>query len=82
MFTNRYMVIPEPGCEVIYERYSDKQNNNLIIQEEVIMEDDGFTKLSYSNIDELLYIGYSSYNGHNEITISEFELLKDEGIML
>ena len=81
IFTNKYMVIPEEG-EVIYERYSDSQNNNLIIQEEVIMEEDGFTKLSYSNIDELLYIGYSSYSGHNELTISEYELLKDEGIML
>ena len=82
IFTNKYIVIPEPGCEVIYERYSDKQNENLIIQEELLMEEDGFTKLAYSNIDELLYIGYSAYDGRNEITISEFELLKDEGIML
>lgn len=82
IFTNKYMVIPEDDCEVIYERYSDNQNGNLLVQEEVIMEEDGFTKLSYSNIDELLYIGYSAYSGHNEITISEFELLKDEGIML
>ena len=81
IFTNKYMVIPEEG-KVIYERYSDNQNENLIIQEEVIMEEDGFTKLSYSNIDELLYIGYSSYSGKNEIMISDFELLKDEGIML
>lgn len=82
VFTNKFMVIPEEGCTVLYERYSDKQNENLIVQEEVIMESDGFTKLSHSNIDELLYIGYSSYNGVNETLISEFRLLKEEGIIL
>ena len=50
IFTNKYMVIPEEGCEVLYERYSDNQNANLIVQEELIMESDGFTKLKYSNI--------------------------------
>ena len=81
IFTNRYMVIPEDG-EVLYERYSDAQNPNLVVQEEVIMEEDGFTKLAYSNIDELLYIGFSPYSGTNEEAIRDFELLKDEGIML
>ena len=46
------------------------------------MESDGFTKLNYSNIDDLLYIGYSTYSGNNEILISEFKLLKEEGIIL
>ena len=82
VFTNRYMVIPEDDCEVLYERYSDNQNQELIVQEEVIMESDGFTKLNYSNIDELLYIGYSTYNGKNELLIDEYKLLKDEGIIL
>lgn len=82
IFTNRYMVIPEDDCEVLYERYSDNQNQELIVQEEVIMESDGFTKLNYSNIDELLYIGYSTYNGKNELLISEYKLLKNEGIIL
>lgn len=81
IFTNRYMVIPEEG-QVLYERYSDNQNANLIVQEEVIMEEDGFTKLAYSNIDELLYIGFSPYSGSNEIQINDYMLLKDEGIML
>lgn len=81
IFTNRYMIIPEEGT-VLYERYSDNQNANLIIKEEVIMEEDGFTKLAYSNIDELLYIGFSPYSGVNEIQINDYMLLKDEGIML
>lgn len=81
IFTNRYMIIPEEGT-VLYERYSDNQNANLIIQEEVIMEEDGFTKLAYSNIDELLYIGFSPYSGVNEIQLNDYMLLKDEGIML
>lgn len=81
IFTNRYMVIPEDG-KVLYERYSDNQNTNLIIQEELIMEEDGFTKLAYSNIDELLYIGFSPYSGINEEVISDYMLLKDEGIIL
>ena len=80
--TSKYMIIPEEGCEVLYERYSDNQNEELIIQEEVLMEDDGFTKLNYSNIDELLYIGYSSYSGINDLLIDDYKLLKDEGIML
>lgn len=82
IFTNKFMVIPEEDCEVLYERYSDNQNPELIVQEEVIMESDGFTKLNYSNIDDLLYIGYSTYSGNNEISISEFKLLKEEGIIL
>ena len=81
VFTNRYMIIPEEG-QVLYERYSETQNPSLIVQEEVIMEEDGFTKLGYSNIDELLYVGFSPYNGSNEILVPDFELLKDEGIML
>lgn len=82
IFTNKFMVIPEDDCEVLYERYSDNQNPELIVQEEVIMESDGFTKLNYSNVDDLLYIGYSTYDGKNEILISEFKLLKEEGIIL
>ncbi|MGL4877939.1 MAG: hypothetical protein ACRC4Q_07810 [Paraclostridium dentum] len=82
IFTNRYMVIPENNCEVLYERYSQTQNESLLIKEELIMEEDGFTKLAYSNIDELLYIGFSPYSGSNEIQIPDYMLLKDEGIML
>ena len=81
IFTNRYMIVPEEG-EVLYEKYSDNQNANLLIQEELIMEEDGFTKLAYSNIDELLYIGFTPYSGSNEEQISDYMLLKDEGIML
>lgn len=81
VFTNRYMIIPESGT-VLYERYSDNQNQNLIVQEEIIMEEDGFTKLAYSNIDEMLYTGFSPYSGSNELLVKDFELLKDEGIIL
>ena len=82
--TSKYMVIPEEGCEVLYERYSDKQNDELLVQEEIFIEEDGFTKLNYSNIDELLYIGYSSYTDKNELLINDndYQLLKDEGIIL
>lgn len=81
VFTNRYMIIPESGT-VLYERYSDNQNQSLIVQEEIIMEEDGFTKLAYSNIDEMLYTGFSPYSGSNELLVKDFELLKDEGIIL
>lgn len=81
IFTNRYMIIPPANCEVLYDRYSDSQNSNLIIQEEVIMEEDGFTKLMYSNIDTLLYVGFSPYSGSNVIEFNDFNLLKDEGII-
>lgn len=81
VFTNRYMIIPESGT-VLYERYSDNQNQSLIVQEEIIMEEDGFTKLAYSNIDEILYAGFSPYTGSNELLVKDFEILKDEGIIL
>lgn len=81
VFTNRYMIIPESGT-VLYERYSDNQNQSLIVQEEIIMEEDGFTKLAYSNIDEILYTGFSPYSGSNKLLVKDFELLKDEGIIL
>ena len=81
VFTNRYMIIPESGT-VLYERYSDNQNQSLVVKEEIIMEEDGFTKLAYSNIDEMLYTGFSPYSGSNELLVKDFELLKDEGIIL
>lgn len=81
IFTNRYMVIAPDNCEVLYERYSQSQNSNLIVQEEVIMEEDGFTKLMYSNIDTLLYIGFSPYAGQNSIEFNDYNLIKDEGII-
>lgn len=81
IFTNRYMVIPPDNCEVLYERYSDTSNANLLIQEEIIIEEDGFTKLMYSNIDTLLYVGFSPYSGSNVLEFDDFYLLKDEGII-
>ena len=71
VFTNRYMIIPESGT-VLYERYSDNQNQSLIVQEEIIMEEDGFTKLAYSNIDEMLYTGFSPYSDSNGIISKRF----------
>lgn len=82
IFTNRYMVIPPDNCEVLYERYSDKQNSNLIVQEEIIVEEDGFTKLMYSNVDELLYAGFSPFAGKNVINITDYQILKEEGIII
>ena len=81
IFINKYMIIPPQDCEVLYERYSDTENSNLIIQEEVIMEEDGFTKLMYSNVDTLLYVGFSPYSGENIIEFNDYNLLKDEGII-
>lgn len=81
IFTNKYMVIPPDNCEILYERYSETQNSNLIVQEEVIMEEDGFTKLMYSNIDTLLYIGFSPYSGQNTIEFNDYYLLNKEGII-
>lgn len=82
IITSKYMIIPEDNNEILFERYSDNSNPNLIIYEEVIMEEDGFTKLNYSNIDELLYIGLEPYTDKNEIKIQDYQLIKDEGIML
>lgn len=82
IFTNRYMIIPPANCEVLYERYSDSQNPNLIVQEEMIMEEDGFTKLMYSNIDEILYTGFSPFAGQNVIDVKDYQILKDEGIIV
>ena len=76
------MIIPPANCEVLYERYSDSQNPNLIVQEEMIMEEDGFTKLMYSNIDEILYTGFSPFAGQNVIDVKDYQILKDEGIIV
>ena len=81
IFTSKYMVIPPDNCEVLYEKYSDNNNTNLIVQEEIIIEEDGFTKLMYSNIDTLLYLGSSPYAGHNTIEFNDYNLLNEEGII-
>lgn len=81
IFTSKYMVIPPEDCEVLYERYSETNNSNLIVQEEIIIEEDGFTKLMYSNIDTILYVGFSPYAGQNTIEVKDYHLLENEGII-
>jgi hypothetical protein len=54
--------------------------------EKITPEDDGFNKLKYSNLDELIYIGTTPWSGdlgqNLGLPESSFEILMEEGILV
>lgn len=83
VYTDRCIVIPPEGMEVEYKTYDGSQElSELIKSEEILIEEDGFNKLEYSNIDDILYIGTEPYSGNNTILYDDYKLLKDEGIIV
>lgn len=81
--TNKHIIIPPEGVTVEYKTYDGTDKlSTLIKSEEFIIEEDGFNKLDYSNIDTILYMGTQPYNNNNTIIFPEHQLLKDEGIIV
>lgn len=81
---SKFILTPPENSEVIYKTFSgiSEIDAELIKYEEFIIESDGFNKLEYSNINRILYIGFSPYEGENGIFIKDYNILKKEGIIV
>jgi len=84
----RYIIEVPEGMQVQYAR---KQPFDTLItapefycSEAIIKESDGFNKLKYSNIDEIIYIGTTPYDAEVAASISNdnYTLLNREGIIV
>lgn len=83
IYTDRCIIIPPEGMEVQYRTHDGSEEvSDLIKTEEIIIEEDGFNKLEYSNVTEILYMGTEPYSGQNSVVYKDFTLLKDEGIII
>lgn len=87
----KYIIDTPEGMSI---HYAKKASYDTIVtapdfycSEEIVKESDGFNKLKYSNIDEIVYVGTTPYdmdNTTNNIQISNdnYTVLKKEGIVV
>lgn len=86
----KYMIKAPEGMEI---EYKTKPFVDTIVNapefygvEKLIREEDGFNKLQYSNIDEIIYVGTSPWNpsgiGNAHISSSQYSVMHDEGIIV
>lgn len=83
IYTEQYIIVPPNGMTVKYKQYDGTSaTENLIKTEILTIDDKGFKKLNFSNIDKVLYIGTSPYTIDSESNIVNYNLLLDEGIII
>lgn len=81
---DKYTILENPNYDVIYSY--DINNPSYTKAEFITAESDGFNKLSYANIAEIIYLGdppdmYGNYPD-NFITQNRYEIDKDKGIII
>ena len=80
--TEQYIVVPADGMTVRYKTYDGTSNTkDLLKTESIIIDETMFKKLTYSNIDEILYIGIEADDADKKDEMN-YTLLKDEGIIV
>lgn len=81
---SKYILTPPADATIEYKTYSgiDANDYDLIKYEEMIIENDGFNKLEYSNINRILHLSFSPYENENIISIKDYTILKREGIIV
>lgn len=81
---SKFILTPPAEATIEYKTYSGIEANDkdLIKYEEVIIESDGFNKLEFSNISKILHLSFTPYEGENKITVTDYSLLKKEGIII
>lgn len=85
LLTAEYIVIPPENTSVVYKQYDpldEAGSKGLIKYQEIIIQSDGFNKLQYSNIDMILHLSEQEFTGEDRIDITDYTLLKDEGIIV
>jgi hypothetical protein len=82
--TEKFMVKTDNEHITIKYEYYDgtKKKEHLIKYEEIVVGSSGFNKLAYSNIDTIYHISTSAFETSYIHDIIEYELLKDEGIIV
>ena len=71
------------NISIKYDYYDGTEKKAYLLKhEEVIVEADGFNKLTYSNIDTIYHISTSPFEGQYVDEITEYNILKDEGIII
>jgi hypothetical protein len=85
----QYMIELPDNMEIVYKRFNSinpESDPEFYTSETFFAEDDGFNKLKYSNIDELIYIGTTPWNSDPSalapIPTDDFELLDKEGVIV
>jgi hypothetical protein len=69
--------------EIKYEYYDGTPARaNFVKYQTITVKSDGFNKLLFSNIDTIFHISTEAYSGEFKTTISDYNLLKDEGIII
>lgn len=81
---SKYILTPPNEATIEYKTFSGIESNDsdLIKYEEIIIESDGFNKLEFSNINRILHLSFTPYEGENKITIVDCTVLKKEGIIV
>lgn len=81
---SKYILTPPSEATIEYKTFSGIESNDadLIKYEEIIIESDGFNKLEYSNINRILHLSFTPYEGENNITVTDCTVLKKEGIIV
>lgn len=81
---SKYIITPPKEATIEYKTFSgiEEMDADLIKYEEIVIESDGFNKLEYSNINRILHLSFSPYEGENKITISDYSILNNEGILI
>lgn len=83
IYTEQYIVVPPDGMTVEYATYDGTTSTEKLIKTEVInVIDSAFKKLTYSNIDKVLYIGTAPPDDKHPSDFNDYDLLKEEGILL
>lgn len=82
--TNRCVIDCTDDMQIIYKTYDGTSDTeDLLIKEAVKIQNDGFKKLEYSNIDKILYIGSDMAGNANTVDqFTDYNILNDEGIII
>ena len=82
--TEKYIIdTHNDNITIKYDYYDGTvKKSHLLKYEEVIVEQDGFNKLNYSNIDTIYHISKEPYKNEYLEDITEYKVLKDQGIII
>ena len=79
----QYVIEPPEGMTVQYLKYNGTASTEDLIRTETLyIQGSSFTKLLYSNIDEILYIGTTLEKKDSVSDVKNYNLLKEQGIIV
>lgn len=85
LFSAEHIITPPEDAEVVYKTYNPlkpTESEALVKYEEIIIQNDGFNKLKYSNIDFILHLSAQPYADKDILDIEDYTIIKDAGIIV